>query len=112
MYFKKLNEYFSYNIIALTGWIGIFFIIFLIKVYSYERHINAQSTILGFYLFFVIIFILCIFCISFIVFVIEKTFNLKIKNRFLLNNKILNFLRIIGILLSIFYFLCIFMIFL
>ena len=50
----------------------------------------------------------------------EKTFslknyipnNLKIKNHFLLNNKILNFLRIIGILLSIFYFLCILMIFL
>ena len=112
MCFKKLNEYFSYNIIALTGWMGIFFIIFLIKVYSYERHINAQSTTLGFYLSFVIIFILCIFCISFIVFVIEKTFNLKIKNHFLLNNKILNFLRIIGILLSIFYFLCILMIFL
>ena len=103
MWFKKLNEYFSYNIIALTGWMGIFFIIFLIKVYSYERHINAQYTILGFYLSFVIIFILCIFCISFIVFVIEKTFNLKIKNHFFLNNKILNFLRIIGILLSISY---------
>ena len=106
MWFKKLNKYFSYNIIAIAGWVGLLFTLFLIKIYYYEKDINAQGTVLGFYLSYVLIFLLCIFCLSFIVFVIEKTFNLKIKNSFILNNKIINLLRIIGIIMSIAY--CIF----
>ena len=103
MCFKRLNEYFSYNIIAINGWIGLFLILFLAKIYFYEKKINAIGTVLDFYLIYVIIFLLCIFCIVFIIFIIEKTFGLRIENDFILKNKVINFLRIIGILLFITY---------
>lgn len=91
-FFYKSKNYISPNLLSLLFWS--FFIYFLIK-----QNINSYFIGYGLLLFFPII-LSGIFSICW---TIEYTFDLKIKNKFILENKIYNIFFIIGFSIMLLY---------
>lgn len=90
---KSLNKSYSYNIFALIGIFILTFKIFCILKNSYTYDYAVID-----YLLFPVLFLL-----TFIIYVFELIFQFKIKNERVLNNKIINIVRFVGVVVSIIY---------
>ena len=91
-FFYKSKNYISLNLLSLLFWS--FFIYFLIKQ-------NINSYFIGYGL--LLLFPIILSGIFFICWTIEYTFDLKIKNKFILENKIYNIFFIIGFSIMLLY---------
>ena len=109
-FFEKINEfnqYISFHIFAFAGWIALFVKIYLYRIYCQELQkyggpgdwgdgfawLTIGASALAFF----------VFVIAFIIFLFERVFYFKIKNRFLLENKILKLFRYVGAFLALIY---------
>lgn len=104
---NKFNQYISFHIFAFAGWIALFVKIYLYRIYCQELQkygspgdwgdgfawLTIGASVLA----------LSVFIIAFIIFLFERVFNFKIKNKFLLENKILKIFRYIGSIFSLIY---------
>ena len=103
MNLNKLNQYYSFQLFSITGWLAL--ILITIFDTNYLKSINKSYEI-GFTLLLIIPILLLL---SFILAVAEYIIGLKINNKFFLENKIIKILRFSGALFSFLYsifFLC------
>lgn len=103
---NKLNQYFSFNLIAFAGWIILFSKIYLSISYNHDLHLYDQGSWIATYgwlqLFFFAIYC-SIFIIAFIIFLFEKMFHFKIHNKFFLENKFLKITFYLGFAITLIY---------
>ena len=93
MFNKPMSEFYSFNILAVLGWIGL--IIHFYLIYFAEQ--NSASGLV--YAFDAICFYLITFLVLFISIILEHILSLKIKNKFITQNKFIAILRYIGLLI-------------
>jgi len=90
---KPISTFYSFNILAALGWIGL-------VIHFYLLYFAEQNTASGLiYAFDMICFYLITFVILLISIIIEHIFSLEIKNKFITQNKIVSVLRYTGLLL-------------
>ena len=103
---NKLNQYISFHIFAFAGWLILFIKSYLIIRYNVDLQRYGHGSWMAAYywlqLFFFAIYAL-FFVIAFIIFLFERAFNFKVKNKFLLENKILKIIRYVGASLALIY---------
>jgi len=104
MIFDKLRNRYSFNFLVICGWIC--FVLFLVFTCPeiYITYIVGKSdhfwdvtvTLIG-----LILFDIAVFFISFIMFFVEKFFDIKNINNKLFENKSFQFLQTVGIIFAI-----------
>ena len=97
MSLSKLNQYYSFQLFSITGWLVLIFI--TIFGSNYIQSINKSFEI-GFVLLLIIPILLLL---SFILAAIEYIVGFKINNKFFVENKILKIVRFSGALFAFFY---------
>lgn len=90
---KNLNQSYSFNLFSLLG-----VVIFIFRAFCLLKNNYTYGSAIIDYLLFPALFLL-IFIIS----VFELVFKFKIKNTKILNNKVLNIIKVIGTLTSLTY---------
>lgn len=114
MFFEKYKTHYSLNFFAVCGWINLigfttsvlwhFIMVLFEKAETMDSIIPSILSINWFFVFYA--------TMTFFIFMIENFYEIKISNTKFLDNGIIDFLRIIGILLAILPFLCLFAAFL
>ena len=94
---SKLNQYYSFQLFSITGWLILIFI--TVFGSNYIQSINKSYEI-GFVLLLIIPILLLL---SLILAIIEYIVGFKINNKFFVENKILKIVRFSGALFSFFY---------
>lgn len=90
---KPLGTFYSFNILAVLGWIGL-------CIHFYLTFFAEQNSASGLvYAFDFICFYLFTFLILFVTLILERILSLQIKNKFITQNKIIAILRYIGLLI-------------
>ena len=90
---KPISNFYSFNILAVLGWIGL--IIHFYLIYFAEQ--NSASGLV--YAFDAICFYLITFLVLFVSIILERILSLQIKNKFITQNKFITILRYIGLLI-------------
>ena len=107
-FFEKINEFNQYISFHIFGYNGFLCVVIVLYLYiEYQRQLRSSSITWGDGFAWLTIgasaLVLFIFLIAFIIFLFERVFNFKIKNKFLLKNKILKFIRYVGVFLALIY---------
>ena len=107
-FFEKIyefNQYISFHIFGYNGFLCVVIVLYL--YIEYQRQLRSSSITWGDGFAWLTIgasaLVLFIFLIAFIIFLFERVFYFKIKNRFLLENKILKLFRYVGAFLALIY---------
>ena len=107
-FFKKkdsFNQYISFHIFGCNGFLCFAIVLYLNS--EYHRLLRTTYVSWGDAFFWLTYcasaLALSIFIIAFIIFLFERAFNFKIKNKFLLENKTLKLFRYIGSIFSLIY---------
>ena len=107
-FFKKIdafNQYISFHIFGCNGFLCFAIVLYLNS--EYHRLLRTTYVSWGDAFFWLTYcasaLALSIFIIAFIIFLFERAFNFKIKNKFLLENKTLKLFRYIGSIFSLIY---------
>ena len=90
---KPISTFYSFNILAALGWIGL--VLYLYLKYFAEQ--NTASVLV--YSIIMVCFYLITFVILLISIIKEQIFSLEIKNKFITQNKIVTILRYTGLLI-------------
>ncbi len=90
---KQLNQRYSYNLFSL---IGVFILIFRLFCF-FANNYTYNFAIVDYLL------LPTCFLLNFIIFIWEQVFQLKIRKEKFLENKILNFIKILGTLIALIY---------
>ncbi len=96
-FLANLKNKFSMNLIGISGEILLFY--YFLVVFAGEAHENSFYGLLLIELIFIVQIIVLF---SIILWGVEEIFDLKIKNKFILENKIYNIFWIIGMCVSLF----------
>ena len=102
--FKSLNQFVSFHIFSLSGWYEFFVIVFIcyIECNLRKQHPDwGSDSGLSWYLIVLTGFYFWLLLVSFIANLCESTFKYRIKNDYILNNRIHKLITYIGALLSI-----------
>ena len=97
MKFANLKNKIGMNLISYVGWLTI---PMYFDMVSTAKFFGA----IGFLLLQKLAIIIPLITLSFITYIIEETLNHRIKNKFILENKLYNLFFIIGLLISVFVF--------
>lgn len=105
---NNFNQYISFQLFGFNGFLCA--IIFLLLIDEYRRQTLSSSVTWGdayfWYSLCLNTIIFSIFTIALIIFLLEQGFGFKIKNKFLVENKILKTIRYIGATISLIYLSC------
>ncbi len=103
---NKFNRYISFHVFGYNGFLCALIVLYLYV--EYKDLLHSSSITCGDAFVWLIIsasaLVLLVFVIAFIIFLFERIFYFKIKNKFLLENKILELFRYIGSVFSLIYF--------
>lgn len=103
---NKFNQYISFHIFAFAGWLTLFIKSYLIISYNIDlQKYGHGSWMAAYYWLHLCLFAIyaVFFVIAFIIFLFERAFYFKVKNKFLIENKILKVLRYTGATLALIY---------
>ena len=92
---KPISTFYSFNILAALGWIGLVLYLYLYLKYFAEQ--NTASVLV--YSIIIICFYLITFLVLFVSIILERILSLQIKNKFITQNKFITILRYIGLLI-------------
>ena len=101
--FTKFKKYISFNLFSSFSWCSLLLLLILCKILHYQQNVDDGSgDIVRIIIFFFFISIFLFFIALFIIiFVIENLINYRIKNKYVLENKIYNIFICISLFLYI-----------
>ena len=102
----RLNQLYSYNIFASNGVLILLTVVYLFCYYYSCMQKYGQGSwlaALSWLMFIIGCIIFAIFIIAFIIWLLESAFKFKIKNDYIVNNKIIKTIRYISAIISLIY---------